>query len=81
MYNMRLVLRQIEQLVLDDQPPAEAPALFRRCKVLFCAICRTDAKMWHEGHRDLVLPRVPGHEFVVEAPDRQRYAVWPGKSC
>ncbi len=32
-------------------------------KVTHCALCRTDAKMWREGHRDLVLPRVLGHEI------------------
>jgi nicotinate-nucleotide--dimethylbenzimidazole phosphoribosyltransferase len=50
-------------------------------KVLCCAICRTDAKMWEQGHRDLVFPRVLGHEMVVEDQEKARYVVWPGKSC
>ncbi len=49
--------------------------------VLCCAICRTDAKMWEQGHRDLVFPRVPGHEMVVKDQTGQRFVVWPGKSC
>ena len=49
--------------------------------VLCCAICRTDAKMWEQGHKDLVFPRVPGHEMVVKNQTGQRFVVWPGKSC
>jgi len=49
--------------------------------VLCCAICRTDAKMWEQGQRDLVFPRVLGHEMVVEDKNRDRFIVWPGKSC
>ena len=47
------------------------------------AICRTDAKMWRSGHRDLVMPRVLGHEVcgtIEEAPGRL-FAVWPGSAC
>jgi len=54
---------------------------FIKAKVLCCAICRTDAKMWEQGHRDLVFPRVLGHEMVVEDHNRARHIVWPGKSC
>jgi nicotinate-nucleotide--dimethylbenzimidazole phosphoribosyltransferase len=37
--------------------------------------------MWHEGHRDLVFPRVPGHELVAEDAEGKRYTIWPGSSC
>jgi nicotinate-nucleotide--dimethylbenzimidazole phosphoribosyltransferase len=37
--------------------------------------------MWDEGHRDLVFPRVPGHELVAEDALGKRFAVWPGNSC
>lgn len=50
-------------------------------EVLACGVCRTDAKMWEQGHRDLVFPRVLGHEFVVRTDNGARFAVWPGKSC
>lgn len=49
-------------------------------KVTHCAICRTDAKMWNQGHRDLKLPRVLGHEVVVEK-SKDRYVVWPAEVC
>lgn len=31
--------------------------------VAYCGICRTDRKAYLEGQRDLVLPRILGHEF------------------
>jgi nicotinate-nucleotide--dimethylbenzimidazole phosphoribosyltransferase len=46
-----------------------------------CAVCRTDATMWNQGHRDLVLPRVPGHEAVVRDGSGNRYVLWPGHAC
>jgi 2-desacetyl-2-hydroxyethyl bacteriochlorophyllide A dehydrogenase len=52
-------------------------------RVAAAAICRTDAKMWRSGHRDLVMPRVLGHEVcgtIDEAPGRL-FAVWPGSAC
>ncbi len=50
--------------------------------VLYCGICRTDAKMWAHGHRDLVLPRVPGHEIAaVDTKTGTLYTVWPGQAC
>jgi nicotinate-nucleotide--dimethylbenzimidazole phosphoribosyltransferase len=78
---MRLVLTGLKSLEIQDDNkfdtriPGYEPA-----KVLCCAICRTDAKMWEQGQRDLVFPRVLGHEIVVEKEGR-RYIVWPGKSC
>lgn len=59
----------------------DAPSGFVQTEVLACAICRTDAKMWEQGHRDLVFPRVLGHEMVVRDTSGGRYVVWPGKSC
>ena len=51
-------------------------------EVVCCAICRTDAKMWRSGHRDLVLPRVLGHEIAGIDPTTGRlYSVWPGQVC
>jgi L-iditol 2-dehydrogenase len=52
-------------------------------KVEAVAICRTDAKMYASGHRDLVMPRVLGHEVcgtIDEAPGRL-FALWPGRAC
>ena len=51
-------------------------------EVLQTALCRTDAKMWAVGQRDLVLPRILGHEVAVRDPeDGQNYVVWPGNAC
>lgn len=49
-------------------------------RVTHCAICQTDAKMWAQGHSDLLLPRVLGHEIVVE-DNQNRYVVWPIVAC
>lgn len=81
---MKLALHGPGQMVLETSSTAPAPGqddsvLLRVC---YCAICRTDAKMWHQGHRDLVLPRVPGHEVVaVEEATGAWYTLWPGQSC
>ena len=38
--------------------------------------------MWQQGHRDLVLPRVPGHEIgAVDEQTGTLYTIWPGRSC
>lgn len=51
-------------------------------RVELCGICRTDAKILREGHRDLLLPRVLGHEVcVIDDSTQKRYAVWPGETC
>ncbi|MGE0085231.1 MAG: alcohol dehydrogenase catalytic domain-containing protein [Desulfococcaceae bacterium] len=50
--------------------------------VTHCAVCRTDAKMWKQGHRDLILPRVLGHEICGILPESGKlFVVWPGNSC
>ncbi len=50
--------------------------------VTHCALCHTDAKMWHKGHRDLRLPRVLGHEICGTITDKPGYyVVWPGVAC
>jgi threonine dehydrogenase-like Zn-dependent dehydrogenase len=53
-------------------------------KVSFCSICKTDAKMWFQGQRDLVLPRILGHEICGQTPDsdkQQYYVIWPASTC
>jgi L-iditol 2-dehydrogenase len=54
-------------------------------------LCRTDLKLIRQGHRDLVLPRIPGEEVVgvivrrgasVSGPELgERVYVYPGVSC
>jgi L-iditol 2-dehydrogenase len=43
------------------RPPAVDEVLIR---VEWTGVCRTDLKLIREGHRDLVLPRIPGEEVV-----------------
>lgn len=80
---MRIILNGLKDFKIEPgfspvNPPGDG---FAVTDVLCCAICRTDAKMWDQGHRDLSLPRVLGHEMVVQTSDGSRHAVWPGKSC
>ncbi|MEI8003924.1 MAG: alcohol dehydrogenase catalytic domain-containing protein, partial [Methanothrix sp.] len=61
-------------------------------ETLACAVCGTDVKMRTQGHRDLVFPRVLGHEVVgriVELDDLaeggliegDQVQIWPGIAC
>ncbi len=78
---MKLTLRKIGQLQLEkSHREAEREGLVS-LRVLYCAICRTDVKMWSEGHRDLSFPRVLGHELVARDDKGSIYTVWPGKVC
>src|SRR6056297_2322888 len=79
---MKMVLTGLKCLeIRESDHVGRPPAGYVRVRVLCCAVCRTDAKMWSEGHRDLVLPRVPGHEIVAVDQSGARYVVWPGISC
>ena len=74
-------LRRVGELKMGERPvphPVAGEALLR---VTHCALCRTDAKMWSRGHRDLVVPRVLGHEVCGTKEDGTRWAVWPGTAC
>ncbi|GEM_PF-7127 len=77
----KIVLQGLRKLEIKESgipKPAQGQCLL---KVLYCAVCRTDAKMWDQGHRDLIFPRVMGHEVVAEDKDRNRFVIWPGTSC
>jgi threonine dehydrogenase-like Zn-dependent dehydrogenase len=51
-------------------------------KVICCSVCRTDAKMWFQGQRDLILPRVLGHEICGQKLDSdEHFIVWPASAC
>ena len=78
---MRMLLTGQKNLELQNSTKPEPREGFKLLKVQYCAVCRTDAKMWNEGHRDLVLPRVPGHEVVAIDTAGKRFAVWPGINC
>lgn len=54
----------------------------RLLRTTHCALCRTDAKMFITGHRDLVLPRVLGHEICGrDEASGEAFVVWPGLAC
>jgi nicotinate-nucleotide--dimethylbenzimidazole phosphoribosyltransferase len=80
---MKLTLTQCGELQYTDQSLPPTPQQDHIVlSVLYCAVCRTDAKMWRQGHRDLVLPRVLGHEIAGRDPKTdQLYTVWPGQAC
>ncbi len=78
---MKIVLTGLKRLEIKESAKPRPAAGFRLLRVNYCAVCRTDAKMWNEGHRDLVFPRVPGHELVGRDESGKRFAVWPGTAC
>lgn len=85
------VLKAPGLLELDELPDPTVPKGGALLKVDACAICGTDVKMREVGHKDLVYPRVPGHEIVgriVELDDQNAslnegdlVQVWPGIAC
>ncbi|MDA3892529.1 MAG: nicotinate-nucleotide--dimethylbenzimidazole phosphoribosyltransferase [Salinivirgaceae bacterium] len=77
---MRIVLNSIQDIEVKKQVEIYPEKGWVNLDVLYCAVCRTDAKIWKEGHRELVLPRVPGHEIVAKYKE-QNYIVWPGIAC
>ncbi len=79
---MKIQLTGIRTLAHSSDPPVylTSPDDLVTLSVTHCGICKSDAKMWAQGHRDLCLPRVPGHEIVGQK-DNKRYVVWPGIIC
>ncbi len=73
---------------VDEAPPKPDEVLLR---VSVTGLCRTDLKLIRVGHRDLVLPRIPGEEVVgtivavgadvTGFSEGQRVYVYPGTSC
>ncbi len=78
---IQMVLTGLGKLEIQPLPVREPGPDDVLVDVLACAVCRTDAKMWEQGQRDLVFPRVLGHEMAVLDPDGRRFLVWPGTSC
>jgi L-iditol 2-dehydrogenase len=77
-----LQLKGIGKIGVEEIPIPQPKKGQVLTKVRSSAICRTDAKMWKMGHRDLILPRVLGHECCVIREDTgNRYVIWPGNAC
>jgi len=85
------LLKSPGQLVITQVPDPEPPAKGLVVKVEACSICATDIKMFRHGQRDLIYPRILGHEIagvVIETgtgdiPFRsgERVQIAPGISC
>jgi L-iditol 2-dehydrogenase len=84
-------VHEIGSFQLERRPvpqPGSGEVLLR---VTVTGLCRTDLKIIQVGHRDLVLPRIPGEEVVGEVvalgPEvdatllNQRCYIYPGEWC
>ena len=79
----------LNQLEIREIPVPLIPEGGVILKMQFAAICGTDIKMIGNGHRDLVLPRIPGHEGIGIITDSLHpdfktgdiVAVYPGIYC
>ncbi len=79
---MKIELSTLRKFSVSNREISKPEEGYQKLKVEYCAICKTDAKMWDQGHRDLVLPRVLGHELCAkDEHSGKRYAIWPGKKC
>ncbi|MDR3089552.1 MAG: nicotinate-nucleotide--dimethylbenzimidazole phosphoribosyltransferase [Desulfobulbaceae bacterium] len=77
-----LLLSGQKQLAYREVALPETPVGFRRMRVVCAGVCHSDYKMWKSGHRDLILPRILGHELALRDPtDGGLYTVWPGFAC
>lgn len=85
------VLKDIEKLEIEEiktPEPKENEILIR---VKSCAICGTDIKVFHHGHKHIIFPRITGHEVsgivvktgknVKEFKEGDRVAVAPVVPC
>jgi len=83
------VLKALRNLAIDRVPSPECPAGGFLVEVKACSICATDVKMSVQGQRDLVYPRILGHETagIVVATDNNsfkegdRVQIAPGLPC
>jgi len=85
------LLRAPGSLVIEDVATPRCPEGGILVKVDACSICSTDIKMSKVGHRDLIYPRILGHEVVgmIESSDSRtndllpgtRVQIWPGIAC
>jgi len=85
------ILKEIEKLEIEERripDPKENEILI---KVKSCAICGTDIKVFHHGHKHIVFPRITGHEVsgvvfkvgknIKEYKEGDRVAVAPAIPC
>ncbi len=85
------VLETIENLKIKEIPKPVPLSGEILVKIKACAICGTDVRVYHHGHKHIRFPRVTGHELtgeIVEIGDRvknykvgQKLAVDPAIPC
>lgn len=61
-----VVFEDIEEMVFQEVPDPKCEDDGLVIKVKACAICGTDIKIYHSGHRHIKPPRITGHEFSGE---------------
>ena len=77
-----LILEGIRKIRIADVKKPDCDDTETLLKVSYCSVCRTDAKMWFQGQRDLVLPRIPGHEICGQKLDSDGlFVIWPASAC
>lgn len=85
------VLEEIENLVIKDVHKPQYPGDGLLIKVEACAVCGTDVKVYHHGHKHIRFPRITGHEVagtIVEVGQEikdywegERVAIAPAIPC
>lgn len=86
-----IIVRETGSFAIEETGLPELPEGHVLIRVEVTGLCRTDLKLIRAGHRDLVLPRIPGEEVVGVicgtggnagefVPGRRVY-VYPGTSC
>ena len=85
------ILKDIEELEIKEVKVPEPKENEILIKVKSCAICGTDIKVFHHGHKHIVFPRITGHEVsgivfkvgknVKEYKEGDRVAVAPAIPC
>lgn len=86
-----IIIERIGAFAVKDAPVPDIGAHDVLVRVAVTGLCRTDLKIVRSGHRDLVLPRIPGEE-VVGIVERigadvsrvtvgQRVYLYPGTTC
>ncbi|MCM8786056.1 MAG: zinc-dependent dehydrogenase [Candidatus Omnitrophica bacterium] len=85
------ILKEIEKLVIEELKVPEPKNNEILIKVKSCAICGTDIKVFHHGHKHIVFPRITGHEVsgivekigknIKEFKEGDRVAIAPAIPC
>jgi L-iditol 2-dehydrogenase len=84
------VLQAPGKLELKETEVLTCPEGGLLLKTMACSICSTDVKMYLHGHRDLVYPRILGHEVAGEVVESRaasgfkpgdRVQLFPGICC